>query len=73
MPESRKIPKLLRCPYCLFKENDVVLHKREDNTYYCVKCSFEGSYDDIQKNYAVLKQKFVNRCKRITIDDIEKL
>lgn len=74
MSESRKIPKLLRCPYCLFKENDVVLHKSTDNDkYYCAKCSFTGSYDEIKKNYSVLKQKFTNRCKRITLDDIEKM
>ena len=73
MPENRKIPEILRCPYCLYKENDVVLHKSDNGGYYCVKCSFMGSYNEIKKNYTVLKQKFVNRCKRITLDDIERM
>ena len=73
MPESRKVPKILRCPYCLFKENDVVLHKKANGSYYCIKCSFTGKYDEIKKNYDILKQKFTNRCKRITLEDIEKM
>lgn len=74
MPENRKIPKILRCPYCLYKENDVVLHKcADEDKYYCIKCSFKGTYEEIKENYNVLKQKFKNRCKRITLEDIEKM
>lgn len=72
MSESRKKLKILRCPYCLAKENDVLLHK-EGEGYYCVKCSFTGSYEEIMQLYARHKEKFVNRTKRITLEEIETL
>ena len=72
MPESRKRLKILRCPYCLSKEIDVLLHQDGD-TYYCIKCSFTGSYEEIMQLYIQQKKKFLNRTKRITLQDIEKL
>ena len=72
MPESGTKRYVLRCPYCLGKENDVLLHQVKDG-FYCVKCSFKGSYEDIMQLYALHKKRFANRTKRITLEEIEQL
>ncbi|MCI9626184.1 MAG: hypothetical protein HFI90_05315 [Clostridia bacterium] len=54
------------------KENDVLLRK-DDSKFYCVKCSFQGSREEIMQYYALHKKRFANRTKRITLEEIERL
>ena len=46
-----------RCTVCFSREIDVVLF-RDDDGYYCVKCSFVGSAQDIEGMYADVRKKF---------------
>lgn len=62
-----------RCPVCFARENDVVLHQRANGSYYCVKCSFWGSREEILNSYSALKKKYHNLTKRITLEEIRKL
>ena len=59
-----------RCPVCFGRENDVVL-KRQGERFYCVKCSFTGSKDEITEMYRDLKKKFRLMRTRITLEDLE--
>lgn len=59
---------IYRCPVCFSRENDVPLLK--DNVgYYCVKCSFTGSRQDITGMYEDLKKKFRLRKVRFTLEE----
>lgn len=64
---------ILRCPVCFARETDVVLHRRADNTLYCVKCSFTGDDALVQEMYADLKKKYRLMTTRITMEDLEKM
>lgn len=72
MPECKERKDVLRCPFCLGKENDVLLRKN-DSEFYCVKCSFRGTREEIMQYYALHKKRFANRTKRITLEEIERL
>lgn len=63
----------LRCPVCFSRENDVVLFQREDETYDCPKCSFNGTAWDVQEMYLALQKKFRWIQKRVTVEDLRKL
>lgn len=71
MCENQKKSMIYRCPVCFARENDVVLHKKEDQTYYCVKCSFTGNEEDIREMYGDLKKKYRLMTKRITLEMLE--
>lgn len=62
----------MRCPVCFGREIDVLL-LHDGSEYYCVKCSYRGSADDVRAEYRSLKRKYVNRTTRIDLDGIEQL
>lgn len=71
MADSAKKEIIYRCPVCFARENDVVLHRHEDSSYYCVKCSFAGSVEEIREMYADLKKKYRLMTTRVTMEDLE--
>jgi hypothetical protein len=72
MSVDKEKPMIYRCPVCFSRENDVPLF-RDDRGYYCVKCSFTGTKEDILEMYGDLKKKFQNRRVRYTIEEQRKL
>lgn len=64
---------IYRCPVCFARDNDVVLHSGDEGDYYCVKCSFHGSKNEILQNYSNLKTKYKNITTRLTLEDICKI
>lgn len=64
---------IYRCPICLAREIDIVLHHTQDERYYCTKCSFTGTEADIRNHYEVLRQKFRLMQTRLTLEEIEGL
>lgn len=62
---------IYRCPVCFVRENDVVLKKRNDGTYYCIKCSFTGTKEEIIQMYDDSKKKYRLMKKRITLEMLE--
>lgn len=62
----------MRCPVCFSREIDVLL-LHNGTEYYCVKCSYRGSEDEIRSAYADLKRKYKNRTVRITLEEIGRL
>ncbi|MEG0693500.1 MAG: hypothetical protein RR444_10535 [Oscillospiraceae bacterium] len=51
------------CLVCFARENDVVLRQKDDENYYCIKCSFQGNENDILRSYQHLKEKYKNIAK----------
>ena len=62
----------MRCPVCFGREIDVLLLHRE-GSYYCVKCSFQGTVDAVRDAYASQRAKYRNRTVRIPFEDIDQL
>lgn len=62
----------LRCPVCLGRDVDVVLH-HDGEAYYCIKCSFTGREDEVRGMYADLRGKFRWLRRRVTLEDYRRL
>lgn len=62
----------MRCPICLEREVDVLLLCGKQ-TYYCVKCSYNGDEQDVRSRYAGIRAKYRNRTRRLSLDDIVRL
>jgi hypothetical protein len=59
---------------CFARENDVTLFKAEAaGAYYCPKCSFTGSAQEVQAMYADLRKKYRWITKRLTLDELRQL
>jgi len=56
----------LRCPVCLGRDMDIVL-LRDKEGYYCVKCSFTGSAEDVEDAYTHFRSRFRLRGKRLAL------
>lgn len=73
MPENHNSKMIYRCPVCFVRENDVVLRKKADGTYYCVKCSYTGTQEEITGMYEDSRKKYKLMKKRITLEMLEKM
>jgi hypothetical protein len=63
---------ILRCPVCFAREKDVVL-LCEGETFYCVKCSFEGNENLVRALYSDQQKKYRWRARRISLEEQRKL
>ena len=68
MATHEKNPVRHRCPVCFSRETDVVLC-RDGDLYYCVKCSFRGTREDVLNMYADLQKKFRWMLTRFTMEE----
>ena len=68
MAAHDKNPVRHRCPVCFGRETDVVLCQAGRN-YYCVKCSFRGTREDVLSMYADIQKKFRWMLTRITMEE----
>ena len=60
-----------RCPNCLFRDIDFdLLYEKEAEQYYCRRCNWEGTEEDILFSYAAYKRKYKDMLKRYTVEDI---
>lgn len=71
MPEI-KLRKIMRCPVCFARENDVTLMKSGEE-YYCIHCSYHGTAEEIAGMYADLRKKYRWIQKRVTLDELRTL
>jgi hypothetical protein len=72
MSANQEKEMIYRCPVCFSRENDVPLFKDKEG-YYCVKCSFTGTREDIVGMYDFFKKKFRMRKKRFTVEQQREL
>ena len=72
MPDDPSQEKIYRCPVCFSRENDVYLF-RDGVVYYCVKCSFTGTLEQILEMYADLRKKYRWNQRRLKLDEQREL
>ena len=72
MSEIEKHKQTMRCPVCFSREIDVLMVKR-GNGFYCVKCSYEGSPEEIKALYKDIKKKYKWMLKRVPLEAQEKI
>jgi hypothetical protein len=71
MPEI-ELRKVMRCPVCFARENDVTLMKEGDE-YYCIHCSYHGTAQEIAAMYQDLRKKYRWILKRVTLEELRQL
>jgi hypothetical protein len=56
-----------RCPLCFRRDIDMdMLFDSEKNEYYCIRCSFTGTEEEVQVRNAETKRRYADRRIRIT-------
>ncbi len=66
MAESKKSRLNYRCPSCFRRDIDMDLFYDEDrNEYYCIRCGFVGTEEDIIHINEETKEKYKNINKRV--------
>ena len=67
MAQGRKGKLNYRCPLCFRRDIDMdMLFDSEKNEYYCIRCSFTGTEEEIQVRNAETKRRYIDRRIRIT-------
>ena len=70
VPKNHEVT--MRCPVCFSRDIDVLM-KLENGTYKCLKCSFQGTEEEVRALYDDIQKKFKNIDKRITIEAYHEL
>ena len=66
MPQGRKGKVNYRCPVCFDREWDIdMLFDNKKDEYYCLRCSFTGNEQEVQRLNAQFREKYRQRSKRI--------
>jgi hypothetical protein len=66
MAQGRKGKLNYRCPRCLMREIDMdLLYDRDNEEYYCVRCSFTGNEAEVRRLNAQFREKYRDRMRRI--------
>jgi len=56
-----------RCPACFIRDLDIDLfYDREKSEYYCLRCQFIGSEEDVLKGNDMARVKYKRMLDRIT-------
>lgn len=58
-----------RCPVCFSREIDVVMLMPSPGQYRCIKCSFEGSDQEVAGMYADIRKKYHWMGRRLTLEE----
>lgn len=69
--EANRIKK--RCPVCFSREIDVIMIVTAPEQHRCIKCSFEGSENEVFAMYADIRKKYHWMGRRLTMEDQIKL
>ncbi len=67
MAQGRKGKLNYRCPLCLRRDIDMdMLYDKDKDEYYCIRCSFAGTEEEILVLNAETRRRYVDRTSRIT-------
>ena len=70
MSDNKKNDSVIyRCPKCLNTLNDVTIFADENGIYKCLKCGYQGDFDDLMKQYAIFRSRYKLMNKRITLEE----
>jgi len=68
MPDFGTTIMNLRCPHCLQREVDVVLRRDHDGEYWCPKCSYTGTQDEVRVVYEQVRARYRLRNTRLPLE-----
>ena len=58
-----------RCPYCFARDIDVdMFYDGDRDEYYCLRCQFTGSEEDILKANDIIRLRYKDMMKRHTVE-----
>lgn len=67
MSQGRKGRLNYRCPACFAREIDVdMFYEPEKDEYYCLRCPFTGTEEEVLRLNEMVKFRYKNLTKRIT-------
>ncbi len=70
MAQGRKGRLNYRCPACFMRDLDIdMFYDKDKDEYYCLRCQFTGSEEDVLAMNEQIKKKYKVMLKRITVDD----
>lgn len=74
MAEYKKTDGVIyRCPLCLFTLNDVPISEYENGIFRCVKCGFNGTFENMTQHYNNFRMRYSLIKKRITLEEQRKM
>lgn len=59
---------IYRCPCCLNRFIDVTIEKDKDGVYRCLKCGFNGTYEELMHAYDIFRSRYKMIKTRIPLD-----
>ena len=60
---------IYRCPMCLGTLNDVTIDADAEGIYRCLKCGYNGDYENLMDRYAHFRSKYKMLSVRLTLED----
>ena len=60
---------IYRCPVCLGTLNDVTIDADENGIYHCLKCGYNGNYEELMEMYDQFRSRYKLRKVRITLEE----
>lgn len=72
MAQSGKGKLNYRCPSCFLRELDIDLfYDSEKKEYYCLRCCYTGSEEDVKAKNRMARFRYRNILDRITTEDYD--
>lgn len=70
MSDSKKNTRVVyRCPICLNTLNDVTVIADKGGIFRCMKCGYNGDFEDLMKEYAQFRARYRLAGKRLTLEE----
>ncbi len=61
-----------RCPLCFARDLDIdMFYDKDNDEYYCLRCQYKGSEQDILDKYEAFRGKYGYMHKRFTMEEFE--
>lgn len=74
MSDSKKNEGVIyRCPICLGTLNDVTIDADRDGIYRCMKCGYNGNYENLMEQYARFRSRYKLMKVRLTLEEQRKM
>lgn len=67
MAQSGKGRLNYRCPSCFLRDLDIdMFYDKDKKEYYCIRCQYTGTEEDVLKGYDVVRMRYKAMHKRYT-------
>ena len=62
-----------RCPSCFLRDLDIdMFYDKVKKEYYCIRCQYTGSEEDVQNKNQMARFRYRSMLKRYSMEDFEK-